>query len=32
MSPEDRAFHELVLRLAKGILNAYEAWLKRKTE
>jgi hypothetical protein len=28
MTPASRKFHEQVIRLLKGILSAYEEWLK----
>lgn len=32
MSPEDRAFHENMLRQGKGMLKLYEEWIKRQTK
>lgn len=32
MKPEDIEFHTKVLRLLKGIVNAYEEWLGSKKQ
>jgi hypothetical protein len=32
MSSLDRSLHETVLRLLKGIVNAYETWIKAHTQ
>lgn len=31
MSPATRKFHETLIRLAKGMLTAWEEWLKSQT-
>lgn len=30
MKPEDIELHALVIRLLKGIVNAYEAWFNKR--
>lgn len=30
MSPRDRAFHEKLLRLLRGIVNLYEEWINER--
>jgi hypothetical protein len=32
MTPETVALHETLIRLAKGMLGAWEAWLKAKKQ
>ena len=31
MSPATRELHETLIRLAKGVIKAYEEWLKKQT-